>query len=508
MRMLYTLLMAMTIFGQQTPQLEIIPYNDGTPGTLRFYENRSTARNFAAFRGSDSISTDCTYRISDVSFLPCASDQVVLGSTGLRYSGLYGRLIDLTSSSTPTLAQLYVRRFSNAGLISAVDNGSGEMEFTVTNGGVEKFFVGESAIRLGVTADTFAVRPATTSTYSLGSHTRRWTNFFTDNATITTGFRLTTTSTTGDCLVAFDTSGNGAWAACPSGGSPGGSGTEIQYRSGASTFGAVTGSSVSGADMTIAGIITGNHVRTNTNDTYSIGTSSTRFNVGYFNALDLRTGASTAALYIRTAALAAKVIAQETSGNGDVEVLDSSAITLFRAQNSGITMNRTATTNAITPATSYSYNNGGSSNYWNGYWGRFINLQSQNSSSSPATINIRNDAAGLLFTMGDTGTGAGDFRVYDSGVAKLEVYSGQTNITTTNIQMTGTTTHTGTIQFSADNTYNIGSSSNKANDVYMNRSRATAYYYNGTIGVTGTITGGTCVMTFTAGGLTSTSGTC
>ncbi len=37
------------------------------------------------------------------------------------------------------------------------------------------------------------------------------------------------------------------------GGSPGGSGTELQYRSGASTFGAVTGSSTSGGNITIVG---------------------------------------------------------------------------------------------------------------------------------------------------------------------------------------------------------------------------------------------------------------
>jgi hypothetical protein len=98
--------------------------------------------------------------------------------------------------------------------------------------------------------------------------------------------------------------------------------------------------------------------------------------------------------------------------------------------------------------------------------------------------------------------------VYDSGIAKFEVYSGQTNITTTNIQMTGTTTHTGTIQFSLDATYNIGSSINRANQVWMSQSRGTAYYFNGSIGLTGTITGGTCVMTFTAGGLTGTSGVC
>jgi hypothetical protein len=51
----------------------------------------------------------------------------------------------------------------------------------------------------------------------------------------------------------FCTNGGGG---CSGGGSPGGSGTEIQYRAGASTFGAVTGSSVSGANVTIPGNMT------------------------------------------------------------------------------------------------------------------------------------------------------------------------------------------------------------------------------------------------------------
>ena len=45
-------------------------------------------------------------------------------------------------------------------------------------------------------------------------------------------------------------------ATISSGGSPGGSGSELQYRSGASTFGAVTSSSVSGANVTLGGNLT------------------------------------------------------------------------------------------------------------------------------------------------------------------------------------------------------------------------------------------------------------
>ena len=54
------------------------------------------------------------------------------------------------------------------------------------------------------------------------------------------------------------TSNGTTWtsAAPAAGASPGGSGSEIQYRSGASTFGAVTGSSVSGATLSLAGKLT------------------------------------------------------------------------------------------------------------------------------------------------------------------------------------------------------------------------------------------------------------
>lgn len=53
------------------------------------------------------------------------------------------------------------------------------------------------------------------------------------------------------------TSNGTTWtsAAPAAGAAPGGSGSEIQYRSGASTFGALTGSSVSGSSLTLAGVL-------------------------------------------------------------------------------------------------------------------------------------------------------------------------------------------------------------------------------------------------------------
>jgi len=50
--------------------------------------------------------------------------------------------------------------------------------------------------------------------------------------------------------------GDGTWATPSGGGSPGGSGSQMQYRVDASTFGGVTGSSVSGADVTFGDRVT------------------------------------------------------------------------------------------------------------------------------------------------------------------------------------------------------------------------------------------------------------
>lgn len=62
---------------------------------------------------------------------------------------------------------------------------------------------------------------------------------------------------------------NGVTVALGAGGSPGGSGTEIQVRGGASTFSPVTGSSASGADVTWGGIQTQTLTNTSTSGTLS-----------------------------------------------------------------------------------------------------------------------------------------------------------------------------------------------------------------------------------------------
>jgi hypothetical protein len=59
---------------------------------------------------------------------------------------------------------------------------------------------------------------------------------------------------------------------------PGGSGSEVQFRSGASTFGAITGSSVSGADITLVGLLTISQATANKSILSSTGYSLTGSN--------------------------------------------------------------------------------------------------------------------------------------------------------------------------------------------------------------------------------------
>lgn len=78
------------------------------------------------------------------------------------------------------------------------------------------------------------------------------------------GVAVTGTPTVGQVPTA--TSGTAATWQTPAGGggTPGGSGTEMQYRSGASTFGAVAGSSYDGSNVTLSGLFVGNPSQANT----------------------------------------------------------------------------------------------------------------------------------------------------------------------------------------------------------------------------------------------------
>lgn len=572
MKMSYKLLFAVTLFGrylmgQQTPQINIIPYKDGTPGTIRFNELRSNGINYAAIRSEDVLVSDCTFRISDVVFIPCASYQTGLGRAGTRFDSLYSRFIDLTSSSTPSSAQLYVRRFANAGIISAIDNGSNEMEFTVSNDGVEKFFVGEIISRVGVPMETGQLRPLVTSTSSLGTNTRRWTNFFTDNANITTGIRIGSSTTAGWVLTA-DASGNGSWQPSASGSALPVTDTQaitknaidntkqMRFSNALQSTGTTRVLTNPDADITLAGIDlaqtwtatqTMRTIVPSVTSTYSFGSTGSRWTNVFTDNATITTG-----IRIGTSSTSGWVLTTDASGNGSwqpsasgtaLPVVDTQTITrnavdntkLMRFSNAlqttgttrvltnpdanitiaGINLAQTwtATQNfqTIEPSVSSTYSNGTNARRWTNTFTDNINITSGFRLTTSATFGnvLTTDVSGNGSWQPIPVAGFGTAGILTAGAQSISgAKTFLDTMATQSLNITGTTTHTGTIQFSTDALYNIGSSPNRANQVWMSQSRATAYYYNGSLGVTGTFNFGTCSATVTAGGITATSGVC
>jgi hypothetical protein len=136
------------------------------------------------------------------------------------------------------------------------------------------------------------------------------------------------------------------------------------------------------------------------------------------------------------------------------------------------------------------------------------NMSAANGTFS-SIVNPGNYSPGFdgIGSVGLSGTRVGDVFSYRGNFASTLQASGLATLSG-GLNVTGTSTFSGSIQFDADLLRNIGSSGNRANDVFMNRSRAVTYFYNGTVGLSGTVTAGTCILTFTSGGLTSTAGTC
>lgn len=136
------------------------------------------------------------------------------------------------------------------------------------------------------------------------------------------------------------------------------------------------------------------------------------------------------------------------------------------------------------------------------------NMSAANGTFS-SIVNPGNYSPGFdgLGSVGLSGTRVGDVFSYRGNFASTLQASGLSSLLG-GLNVTGTSTFNGSIQFDSDLLRNIGSSGVRANDVFMNRSRAVTYFYNGTVGLTGTVTAGTCILTFTSGGLTSTTGSC
>ena len=347
---------------------------------------------------------------------PITGSTYSLGTTGARWTNLFTDRITLTTGAGNGFTSPIHPSADASFDIGSITSGNFRFKDLFLSGALNAYSLDLNS----GTAITGALRPATGSTFALGTTGARWTNFFTDRITLSNSAGLGFTS---DLMPSADAT----------------------YNFGGASYRWLTGN--------FSGTVTTGNVVSQTPSTHSLGTTGNRWTNTFFDRITLSTG----------------------SGQGF--------------------------TSTIKPTAAYSFNIGDTTDYWNLFYARIINLRSQNSLSTPAALNIRNDANALLFSMSDTGVGAGDFRVYNGGTAMFEVFSGTANFNTANINITGTTTLTGTLQAGANNLYNIGSSTNNFRALYL-----TQLFVGNVRGRTATITLPCGTMIFTEGILTG--GTC
>ena len=403
-------------------------------------------------------------------------DTANVGTNANRFRSVFGSVVDLKTGGAA--AAVYVRTAAGAGKVVLTDN-AGDGNIVANDAAAVTFF---SATPVQTTiASTFtdigSLRPIATSTYSLGSTVRRWTNFFSDNAVLTTGFRLTAATTAGWVLTT-DALGNGTWQASGSGTSPPFADTaplvknvidptkQLAFLVSGITTGTTRVWTAQDASLTVAGIdlsqtwtATQNFqaIQPSATSTYSLGATFRRW-TNFFTD---------------------RIVMTSTAGTG----MGSDFV----------------------PAADVTFNIGAAAYRFNLIYGRAMLLKS---SASPAIFNINDAAGNLLFSQSDAGGAAGDFRIYNTGIEKFSVYPGNTNIKTTFLNIESTVSLTGTIQPSLDNAYNYGNAAARGRFAYFRRGVFDEIQAGGSLGITVSTTSGTCVHNFTSGVLTSTAGVC
>ena len=227
--------------------------------------------------GAGALTNDGAGVLSWVSYQPLDSDLTSIAALATQTFGrslltannsLAARYsLGLDSSATPSFTGLVVYNGGNDAVSFSIGAAiSGTASLGVTNLSADRDFEFPDAsgtfITTGNMTDITATGTIASGTWNgsaigvayggTGSTSLTANNVLLGNGT--SALQAVAPGTSGNVL----TSNGTTWtsAAPAAGASPGGSGSEIQYRSGASTFGAVTGSSVSGATLSLAGKLT------------------------------------------------------------------------------------------------------------------------------------------------------------------------------------------------------------------------------------------------------------
>jgi len=384
----------------KTPQFEIIPYQSGTQGILRFFEQRSNGTNYIQFRAPVSLSTnfDLNWPVpsansiwyTDSSFQNVANTSTFVfdGATGRLGVGTATPLQRIDADTGSIRGGSYVFAAGSTYSVGATGARAANMFtdfFTISDpptGGVVGNLIPISdntydlgSIGLGrrwrnayfsndlqagnalINGDIVAgqIRSLLPSTYSLGTNSNRWVNGFFDYLTLSSGFAQGFASNvvpSGDNLYAL---GNGSqrWAT-----------------------------------LNVAGTITSGNIATQTASTFSLGTNSNRWANIFTDNLTISSGAG-----------------QGIVGN-------------------------------LNPITNYVYTLGDANYRWNVMWGRFVSLRTNG--SNLAGFSGRDSSNNEVFYLGDGGGIGGEMRINDSalseafGVVNGNVrFGGSTGLTST-----------------------------------------------------------------------------
>jgi len=377
---IFLLLAALCVAQTKAPQLEIIPFQSGTQGIMRFFEQRSNGTNYIQFRSPAALSANF-----DLNWpVPIANS--------IWYSD--GSLQNITNTST-----------------------------FVFDGATGRLGVGTATPLQRIDADTGSIRGgsyvfAAGSTYSVGATGARAANIFTDTLTISdppsggvVGNLIPLNDNTYDL---GSISGTRRW--------------RNLYLS----------NTIQAASGTINGSLITGSISSLLASTYSLGTNSNRWVNGFFDYLTLSSGAAQGFasnvvpsgdnLYVlgnasqRWATL--NVAGTITSGN----IATQTASTFSLGTNSNrwaniFTDNLTISSGAgqgivgnLNPIANYVYTLGDANYRWNVMWGRFVNLRTNG--SNLAGFSGRDSGDNVVFYLGDGGGIGGELRINNSALSE------------------------------------------------------------------------------------------